>query len=210
MGLESISEPDIDMPDDEESLDGRSQSASPDTSLQGGGGRSEVDTEEDPIGPITPSAAKTSFDIGSPAKEDSSVDGLEFDDEEDEEEWVDPMSSPIEEAPPQPPPPPAKVQAPTMMPSRSTSSTSVTEVGASSKQRKKSKRSSPALKTPVPSSQQQYPFPASVPDEDLAQPDVAGRSSKRMPQMRTAKARDGGRTQSGGVRGVPTDDTDDF
>jgi hypothetical protein len=30
---------------------------------------------------------------------------------------------------------------------------------------------------------------------------------KRLPQMRTATARDGGRTKSGGVRGVPFDDS---
>ena len=34
--------------------------------------------------------------------------------------------------------------------------------------------------------------------------------ARRVPQMRTAKARDGGRTQSGGVRGVPADDLDDL
>ena len=33
---------------------------------------------------------------------------------------------------------------------------------------------------------------------------------KRVPQMRTAKARDGGRTQSGGIKGVLMDDADDF
>ena len=52
---------------------------------------------------------------------------------------------------------------------------------------------------------QQFPFPA-TPGEDEA----AKSPPRRVPQMRTAKARDGGRTQSGGVRGVPVDDFDDF
>ena len=60
--------------------------------------------------------------------------------------------------------------------------------------------------------QQQYPFPATTsPGDEEEEVLIIGRGpGKGLPQMRTAKARDGGRTQSGGVRGVPTDDGDDF
>ena len=57
----------------------------------------------------------------------------------------------------------------------------------------------------------QYPFPASSAgaDENEEEAMMARPPARRVPQMRTAKARDGGRTQSGGVRGVPADDLDD-
>ena len=58
-----------------------------------------------------------------------------------------------------------------------------------------------------PVAPEQYPFPASYGDaEEQEQPRSPG---KRVPQMRTQKARDGGRTQSGGVRGIPADDIED-
>jgi cysteine protease ATG4 len=58
---------------------------------------------------------------------------------------------------------------------------------------------------------QHYPFPSSITGEAEKEDDKKGDGGKRIPQMRTTKARDGGRTQSGGVRGVLlTDDGDDF
>ncbi|KAI8983166.1 peptidase family C54-domain-containing protein [Trametes punicea] len=254
MGLESISEPDIDMPDDDEfSLENspsplRENSSSPGGSVHGSGVggsvKSEVDTEDDPIAPLTPSAGKASFDIDASAPErmkreasqQSSQSSLSFDDEDDEE-WEDPAEfptpqmssdpepvnvpvSPPEALRPEPVPtpiPPAIAQA------RSTSSTtSKGTTGSSEKTRRKSKKSS--SKTPRPSShhqeaqaqQVQYPFPAAYPGEEAEaelasppQPPPPGQG-KRVPQMRTAKARDGGRTQSGGVKGVLVDDADDF
>ena len=66
------------------------------------------------------------------------------------------------------------------------------------KKRKKAKKK----KAKVPPPPEQYPFPATH--------DEADEPPRRVPQMRTAKARDGGRTQSGGVRGIPADDIEDI
>ena len=58
---------------------------------------------------------------------------------------------------------------------------------------------------------QHYPFPSSTTGEVDTEDEKKEDSGRRIPQMRTTKARDGGRTQSGGVRGVLlTDDGDDF
>ncbi|KAH9947064.1 peptidase family C54-domain-containing protein [Amylocystis lapponica] len=242
VGLESFSEPDIDMPeDDDEFSDGRSPSASPDTSVQTGGGKSEFDTEDELIDPITPgpATAKASFDTretkdANEIKDSSEVkdneyvgagtsirreDPIDFDEDEDEE-WMDPQTdtpplSPEDPMRPATPPPheQQRIRAPQIAESLSNSSTVSTGTTASKRQRKKSKKSSaPPVRPPSPSPQ--YPFPATQPGEgegEEAQED-SGKSpnGKRMPQMRTAKARDGGRTQSGGVRGVPADDLDDF
>ena len=248
MGLESISEPDIDMPDDEEFSLGNSPGGSPDGSLRGsavgGGGsvKSEVDTEEDPIAPLTPSAGKTSFDIDAPermkrAPSGSTQDSLSFDDEEDEE-WADPPEFsnshlPLED--------PAAAKAgmsvsrsspevlspssspPAVAPARSTSSTTSRGTGKTTRRKSKSKKGAAgagAVKTPRPAPHQeaqvQYPFPAADPEDEeypsLAPPSQQQQQAqgKRVPQMRTAKARDGGRTQSGGIKGILMDDADDF
>ncbi|KZT08838.1 uncharacterized protein LAESUDRAFT_757025 [Laetiporus sulphureus 93-53] len=221
IGLESFSEPDIDMPEEDNFSDrARSPSASPDTSVHGVGSKSEVDTEEDPIDPVTPGPGKSSFEIptqqvkGEPEHDDP----IDFDDEEDEE-WMDPAPYPTGTPPELEPEPemeaqatpslssPPQVHAPPMTQTLSTSSTlSTTSTG--SKKRKKKKHAAKE-KTPVPSATPvplQYPFPATSPGEEPQQE----ANTKRVPQMRTAKARDGGRTQSGGIRGVPTDDPDDF
>ena len=149
IGLESISEPDIDMPedDDDDFSDGpRSPSASPDTSVQGVGSKSEADTEDDPIGPVTPGpgTAKSSFDIPQHevlTKSKSTVDEpISFDDEEDEE-WGDPAEYPEGEGEPTPSVVRSEqqVQAPPMAPSLSTSSTMSTGT-TGSKKRKKTKK----------------------------------------------------------------------
>ena len=226
MGLESISEPDIDMPDDDEFSLGNSPRGSPDGSLQGsavgGSVKSEVDTEEDPIAPLTPSAGKASFDIDAPermkraASNQSTQDSLSFDDEDDEE-WADPPEFsnphlPLADSAPvtgmsSPESPPA------VAPSRSASS--ATSKGSGKTTRRKTKKSSGSTKTPRPAphqeAQMQYPFPAADPEEEEPEPPPQMQAQgKRVPQMRTAKARDGGRTQSGGIKGVLMDDADDF
>lgn len=231
IGLESISEPDIDMPEDDDGdfSDGvRSPSASPDTSVQGVGSKSEADTEDDPIGPVTPgpSTAKSSFDIPqhkvmAKSKSSSVDEPIDFDDEEDEE-WLDPAPYPEADSEPTPAVVRAEqqVHAPPMKPSLSTGSTTSTSTNGS-KKRKKTKKGSreKQVPVPVPMPPVQFPFPATNPDDEGSPREVEDfeerervsteTGSKRVPQMRTAKARDGGRTQSGGVRGVPADDFDD-
>ncbi|KZT24290.1 hypothetical protein NEOLEDRAFT_1163305 [Neolentinus lepideus HHB14362 ss-1] len=194
MGLESISEPDIDMdmPDDEEGedfLDARSTSASP---APGG----SVDTEEDPIGPITPGpSSRTTFDMGDekhPRGSMSSQDESVGDDDLEDDDWVDPsLPTPLAQPP---------VPAPTVSDTQSMKREGKHE-------RKKSKKSAvPVVRVPSPPEQQHYPFPVTVeaPEDSV----VSSRTSsgRRVPQLHTVRARDGGRTQSGGVKGVPTDD----
>lgn len=229
MGLESISEPDIDLPDEDDEFsdaqdDLRSASASPDTSLPSTNSRPVSmeggDTEDDPVGPVTPGAAKTSFtDIRAPGHlqktpsssttASSNPDSLDFDDEDDEE-WVAPeLFTPQEDEYNVKTPvidPPALVASQATI-TRETSESSQSEAATPEKRRKKSSSSSKRRTARKPTPPQQFPFPATQ-DED--EDDTPRSPSKRVPQMRTAVARDGGRTQSGGIRGVPTSDTDDF
>ena len=209
---------------------------------------SEVETEEDPIGPITPHAstfAEQGIVQGTRVKgkgkripggfgdEDDEDDD---DDDEDlgvggdgdiEDDWVD-----------------SGLMTPPSVMSSSKSEVEVTKVefstgeeGANSKpksksgskhrdrdkekerhsSKSKSRRPDPTSKTvPIVETTtaatiaQHYPFPSSTTGE-VETEDNKEDSGRRIPQMRTTKARDGGRTQSGGVRGVLlTDDGDDF
>ena len=234
MGLESISEPDIDMPSsEEEDEDEFSLGASPRDSPEGSGVagsvKSEVDTEEDPIAPLTPSAGKPSFDIERMKRSTSTStqDSLSFDDEDDDEEWADPpeFSSahlPLTEAEVQPTRAAGSgTPAIAMAPARSTSSTTSKGTSGSGKTARRKKGGSSGsggaanskTSRAAPEAQVQYPFPAAADAEDEDEEPVGPPKQpqgKRVPQMRTAKARDGGRTQSGGIRGVLMDDADDF
>ena len=234
MGLESISEPDdMDMDDEGQEEEGadepffdtregtRSPSTSPDASVKGGAKSSDVDTEEDPMGPITP---RTTFEVARKGGgkggmgediygEDQEEDDEDEDDDEDDEDWVDPSSA-IE------PSPPTRIRAPPMAQTRSNGSTSSSsssgvKVHSKNTQSVTKKQKLPALpiaRTPEPPGH--YPFPSSMEDtpqqEDfhprnqLPQPLENGTKQQR---MHTARARDGGRTQSGGVKGVPTEDS---
>ena len=153
---------------------------------QSGGG-----TEENPVRPVTPSAAPTMAG-GIISRKATAVDfshTISSDSADlDDEEWVDPTpipATPLETAPPVFPPPIAKT--------RSSSS-------AKSRKHKEARA--------------QGPFPSSA--AEGTQED----RPRRVPQMSTARGRDGGRTQSGGVKGViapepgPTEsddlDGDDF
>lgn len=229
---------DIDLPeeDDEDEVfsSGASRAASvssPDTSISARGGG---DTEEDPLGPITPGAAKSSFDLdedGLGNKMNRSISGrdertsLSFDDEEDEE-WLDTSETPQTPLPTWTPPSIAqhhqRQHAIPLATSRSSSSSISRESSASAesappRERRRTKKSTSSGHTITRSSsshhpqlpsqtiQPQYPFPATHPEEDLARQTSSG----RVPKMRTAVARDGGRTQSGGIKGLIPDDTDD-
>jgi cysteine protease ATG4 len=107
-----------------------------------------------------------------------------------------------------PPPTPA------MVPNSSSSSGGGVKVKSNSKNTVKRKSASvvPVLSTPEPSAH--FPFPSSVEDtttpqqEDFQQqrdqlPEMQ-ENGKKLQRMHTARARDGGRTQSGGVKGVLT------
>jgi len=70
----------------------------------------------------------------------------------------------------------------------------------------------PMVRIPSPPSQEHYPFPVTPADDPSATPQERSRtnsiSNNKDPthRMHTARARDGGRTQSGGVKGILTDD----
>lgn len=218
MGLESISEPDIDMefdgdggeredqerPENEDQFfDTRSASHSPVAKGQS----SEVDTEEDPIGPLTPGPNST-FEVDEPDKakehlEDFEEIGVEDEDEDDDEDWVDPsLPTPLAQSAPQP-------YAPPLEKATSTSSTSSGGSGGKGKSKKsvgrRSKKSAvPLMKAPV-KAEAHFPFPRSL-EESMHD---GGRSSEAEPyerRMNNARARDGGRTESGGVKAILTED----
>ena len=145
-------------------------------------------TEDDPVGPITPSAAAgptatiphnnnnnkklAAVDFSSRTISSTSTDL-------DDEEWVDPTPippTPLESAPPTSFPPPIIAK---------------TKSSSSAKSRK---RKEPRVA--------HVPFPSSVAEG------VQEDRPRRIPQMSTARGRDGGRTQSGGVKGVIAPDPD--
>ena len=218
-----------------------------DSQANGDGKRSsEVDTEEDPIDPITPHAptfAEQRIVQGTKVKgKEKRIPGGfgDEDDDEDEDEdlgvggegdieddWVD-----------------SGLMTPPSVMSSSKSEVEVTKVefamgeeGASSKPKSKSgsrhrdrdkekdrqtsksksrrpdttSKTVPIVETTTAATiAQHYPFPSSTTGE-VETEDNTEDSGRRIPQMRTTKARDGGRTQSGGVRGILlTDDGDDF
>lgn len=206
---------------------------------------SEVETEEDPIGPITPHAATFSEQAivqGAKvkAKEKTIPGGFgDEDDDDDEDEdlgvegesdieddWVD--SGLIT--------PPSAFSSSKSEVEAMKAESVTSEEGATSKYKPKSKSGSkhrdrdkerqpsksksrrpditsktvPIVETAATVAQH-YPFPSSTTGEAETEDDKQVDGGRRMPQMRTTKARDGGRTQSGGVKGILlTDDGDDF
>lgn len=202
---------------------------------------SEIETEEDPIGPITPHAATFSEQVivqGTKvrAREQTIPGGFGDEDDEDDEDlgvggegdieddWVDsglitPPSvfsssrSEVEETKPE-----------SVMGEEGVTSKSKSKSRSKHRDRErhssksKSKRPDIASKTvPIVETTtaatigQHYPFPSSTTGEAETEDDRKGDDGRRIPQMRTTKARDGGRTQSGGVKGILlTDDGDDF
>ena len=104
--------------------------------------------------------------------------------EDDDDEWVDPT-------------PPGEV--PPAVPPKSATSTAARATKTA------------AYKTVAPG--QHFPFPSSDDGDELNSMNDSARSRERgesrpVPHLRSIRARDGGRTQSGGVKGVYTD-TDD-
>ena len=170
--------------------------------------------EDDPVGPMTPGSTTKIVTSSTPVAENASrkthavsftraasasTDGGDLDDKE----WLDPTSVP---AMPLDATPPSKALfqrgaasapvAPMMAKTKSSSSNS----GKSRKHRKEAR-------APAISPSTSVPFPSSSPSRE--QGVAAGTPadgddglSGRIPQMSTARARDGGRMQSGGVNGV--------
>lgn len=203
---------------------------------------SEVETEEDPIGPITPHAATFSEQgiiqrTRIKAKEKTIPGGFGDEDDEDDEDlgvgdgdieddWVDSglvtppsvLSSGKSEV--------EVVKAELVMSEEGITSKSKSKsrskhrVGGVERQPSKSKSRRPDITSktvPIVETStaatigQHYPFPSTVTGEADTEDDKNEDSVRRLPQMRTTKARDGGRTQSGGVKGILlTDDGDDF
>lgn len=108
--------------------------------------------------------------------------------EDDDDEWVDPGPTPTAEV---------LHAAPS-----STKPTSGARTGKGT-----------TYKTVAPG--QHFPFPSSDDGDELSHMKSDSRSRERgesrpLPHLRSMRARDGGRTQSGGVKGVWTDSGDDF
>lgn len=180
-------------------------------------GQSEGDTEDDPVGPMTP--GPTSVPTGNAAKATPPLlrkaHAVSFarttsgeDGDLDDEEWVDPTpipATPLDTTPPLFPGGGGAVPSPPMMAkSKSSSSTK-------SRKRKEARALAAAA---AAAATVHVPFPSSNQTSESTDSDhnrerererehhSRDRSSRREPQMSMARGRDGGRTQSGGVKGV--------
>lgn len=187
----------------------------------------DVDTEDDPVDPITP-GPNSRFSMirlappGGGSKEGKGLEGDEEGYEETgdiEDDWVDP-SLPSSPAADDAPESPVSQGAPTprergsssgvdeevlIVPSGSSGSLAKRKSG-SGRVRKKGREGGLVIST---SQEQHYPFPVADGTSSPEPHDRSRRSSttnKGGKRMHTARARDGGRTQSGGVRGVLTED----
>ncbi|KAK7049890.1 Cysteine protease atg4 [Paramarasmius palmivorus] len=250
MGLESISDPEdiadsMDLDDDDEDqlrdeveddeaseqfFDTRSTSASVSSRSQHSSNRvgsergrsEEVDTEEDPVDPITPGPITTKFDVNAKGVEDDALHREPSQESDDiEDDWVDPsLSSPM--LTPQPTQQSqmqhqqgtdSLVVVPPLAKSKSSGST-----GSGSTKKKKKKHHDqqpvpvPKIKVPSPPSKESFPFPvgdngsAGWSGPSSSSGDVDAGKEQREKRMHTARARDGGRTQSGGIKGILTDE----
>ena len=132
--------------------------------------------------------------------EDAHYHDDDMDEDEEDEEWLAPevFTPQPEYGMPTPVIEPPTLDESQLTVTREASDNSPGDADLEKRKRKSKKKGKDAA--PV-----QFPFPATAGEEE--EPKNTG---KRVPQMRTQKARDGGRTQSGGVRGIPTDDFDDF
>ena len=191
----------------------------------------EVDTEDDPVGPITPGPGSKFEFVNAPStakprkgtSEDNDSDeaesirpdeGAGMGDDDIEDDWIDPSISsptPIRTVPSKEPSPspPSSSNVPRLAKGRPTS---LKSRGSSSKSKQKTGKQTPV---PVPSvtiptqPQEHYPFPVAPADDGTSLPRDGERSRQssatrmpKQPRMHTTRARDGGRTQSGGVKGI--------
>lgn len=187
VGLESVSEPDLDRDgedvEDEEDSAFFSNSPSP--------------APPSPAPPLTEDSS--SLDIASPnpltAHRPDPVHSMEDDEVqeslEDDEEWVDPL----------PPPPLSHVNG---------LSVDLAPLRENNKGKSKARK---ANSTPSPTPPQHFPFPSSDDNEEMNMGNgsrgIRDRGETRpSPHIRSIRARNGGRTQSGGVKGVWRDGGD--
>lgn len=227
MGLESISEPDdLDLDDEEGERFFETRSGSASSSASASPHRAserskseDFDTEEDPVDPVTPGPG-SKFEIRDPERvkgREKEKEVVDFDDDADrldneiEDDWVDPsVPTPTQTGarpppvPPKDPSPPIPIPPPPGIPARIASSSGKKST------RKKKQIPVPVPTVKIPSTQEHYPFPQTPSEEVSPMPlerarkqSTKGTGAKR---MNTARARDGGRTQSGGVKGIVTDD----
>lgn len=215
MGLESISEPDIDMEFDGDG--GEREDQEPDQffdtrssdSPLAKGQSSEFDTEEDPMGPITPGPNST-FEVDKsgkgkePMEDFEEISAVEDEEDNDDEEWVDPsLPTPLAPSMHKPYAPPLE--------KKSTSMSSASSAGSGGKGKskkvtgKKSKKSAvPLMKAPV-KPEVHFPFPRSL-EESVHEGGLGPEAEPYERRMNNARARDGGRTESGGVKAILTED----
>lgn len=233
MGLESMSDPDdLVMPidddededvnqdddDGEQFFDSRSTSASLSTSsstshpLSATRRKSEEEDSEDPADPITPGPTTTRFDVAQRKDPHQELEEESFLEGEDiEDDWVETIPSPSASIPPPPPPPKNTSKTNLMSPSNGASI-----AGRSSKKPNRKQIPVPVPLVKVPSTEH-YPFPVTRtgagdetpptahPTRDRDRTLSREKEGGKTRRMHNARARDGGRTQSGGVKGVLTD-----
>ncbi|KAF8588526.1 hypothetical protein K439DRAFT_1406329 [Ramaria rubella] len=182
VGLESVSEPDLERDHEDGEEDGAFFSNSPSPAPP---------STEDSFDPVTPNPL-------SDRQPDPVHDADEFEPEvdigleEEDDGWIAPS----------PPPPPSRITSNGLIVARGDS---------------KGKEKARKVTSPSPSPPQHFPFPSSDDNED---PEIVSGvrhvrdrgESRPAPHLRSIRARNGGRTQSGGVKGVWKDDgeTDEF
>ncbi|KAF5356425.1 hypothetical protein D9758_009469 [Tetrapyrgos nigripes] len=220
--------------DSEKYFDSRSRSASDSPSSTGTrshedsrsgkrkerGKSEEVDTEEDPVDPITPGPTATRFEIPITKSEDHEADNDKpFNEDDIEDDWVDPSvsSTPLHT----PPSSQFSTSIPDVIPVKKTKSNGSTTGSIKKKKRKEKQVPVPVPKVKLPTHpvQESFPFPMAREDPPEISHSYSSSSSSGVTadheesssrgyegRMHTARARDGGRTQSGGVKGILTDD----
>lgn len=189
MGLESVSEPDLerDHEDGEDGEDGPFFSPSPSPSPPSPLPPSTDGSSSLDLVPVDPPTSRLPEPV-------CDVEHIESQEGIDDEEWVDPS----------PPPPHSHV----------TSNGLPVDI-VSLKENSKGKAKSRKVNTsPSPTPPQHFPFPSSDDAEEVkilgnGSRDARDRGEMRpSPHIRSIRARNGGRTQSGGVKGVWMDDGD--
>lgn len=209
---------------------GRNQS-----SAEGDGRRDDNDTEEEPIDPVTPGPA-SKFDMGASytEKEDGDIEDDWVEPSMPTPMPHDERFTMVDK--PKPSPPQHQHSGSTSSSASALASTSSQPSTASSADIRVTPAPPPIMKSksrdgvtkkrkakkqvpvPVPMAKETeaYPFPVTRPiegdevddwDKDDEEPSVSFDGVEEKPRrMHTARARDGGRTQSGGVKGILSDD----